>query len=108
MKNAPNYGEFYQRSLVLIGEADSVSVQEKSKCDFYTHWLIALEGTEMDKETGAYQWNVFVFPSKKCGGFNYKKPFYVSKCFQSIHEAIDYTVQLEKKAKGDQLYTISS
>ncbi|MCF6411698.1 hypothetical protein [Pseudalkalibacillus salsuginis] len=108
MKNAPNYGEFYQRSLVLIGEDDSLSVQEKPESEFFTHWLIALEGTEIDKVTGAYQWNVFVFPSKKCGGFNYHQPFYVSKCFQSIHEAIDYTVQLEKKAKEDQLCKIAN
>ncbi|WP_261128884.1 hypothetical protein [Bacillus sp. Marseille-Q3570] len=108
MKNAPNYGEFYQRSLVVIGKADLLSVQEKSQCDIYTHWLIALEGTEMDKMTGAYQWNVVVFPSKKCGGFDYKQPYYVSDCFQSIHEAIDFTVQLEKIAKEDQLCMIAN
>ncbi len=108
MKNVPNYGEFYQRSLVLIGKDDSLSVQEKSKCEIYTHWLIALEGTELDKVTGAYQWNVFVFPSKKCGGFNYYQPFYVSEYFQSIHEAIDYTIQLEQKAKEDQLCQIAN
>lgn len=102
MKNAPNYGEFYQRSLIAIGETDRGSVD----CESCTHWLIALEGNEMDKVTGAYQWNVVIFPSKKCGGFNYKLPYYVSDSFSSIHKAIDYTSQLEKMAKDDQLFSV--
>ncbi|WP_349407448.1 hypothetical protein [Pseudalkalibacillus sp. SCS-8] len=106
MKSAPNYGEFYQRALVLIGESDQATVKEQNHCESCTHWLIALEGSEMDKVTGAYQWNVFVFPSKQCGGFNYKMPYYVSGNFTSIYEAIDYTSQLEKKAKEGQMFTL--
>lgn len=106
MRNAPNYGEFYQRALIMIGDADRVSVKEQSECDTCTHWLIALEGNEMDKNTGAYQWNVIIYPSKVCGGFDYKLPYYVSDSFTSIHKAIDYTSELEKKAKEDQLFTI--
>ncbi len=102
MRNVPNYGEFYQRALITIGESDRSSVD----CETCTHWLIALEGSEMDKDTGSYHWNVVVFPSKKCGGFNYKLPYFVSERFTSIHKAIDYTSQLEKMAKEDQLFTI--
>ncbi|WLD91640.1 hypothetical protein [Alkalihalobacillus sp. AL-G] len=112
MREIPNFNEFYQRSLVLIGEADRLCVventSEKEHIEKFTHWLFTLEGFEAEKATGRYDWNVSVYPSKSCGGFDYKHPFLVSDAFQSIHEAIDFVKELELKAKGDMFCTVAA
>ncbi|WP_257346913.1 hypothetical protein [Pseudalkalibacillus decolorationis] len=111
MKQIFNYNEFYQRSLVLIGEADQLcvanSLADEEHVEKCTHWLFALVGSESDKATGRYEWNISVFPSKNCGGFNYMQPFYVSDAFQCIHEATEYVRELEMKAKNDQFCEIT-
>lgn len=112
MRVIPNYNEFYQRALILIGEMDRSSIKEKipSIEDFEsrTHWLLALQGSELDKTTGVYHWNVVVYPSKSCGNFNYKQPYFVSPFFLTFNEAIEFIKDLETKAKEDQLHTITA
>lgn len=107
MRGVPNYEEFYQRSLVVIGEADRLCVSEKTidkeQFSTFTHWLLTLEGFEADDMTGMYEWNVSLYPSKSCGGFDYKHPYLVSDAFANIHEAIEFVKELELKAKDDQI-----
>lgn len=111
MREAPNYGEFYPKSLVPIKKDDLLIFLEKVTdfecCDNYSHWLIALEGRAMGTGEDYYHWQVVVFPAEIGGGFDYKHPLYVSSFFLSIEEAIDYTSEVERIASDGQLYTIA-
>ncbi|RBW69180.1 hypothetical protein [Bacillus taeanensis] len=112
MRNAPNFSEFYQKPLILIGENDRLSVLNKTlnaeTLPPFTHWLIAVEGSEINPKTKAFQWSVVVFPANIDGGFNYKFPYYISAFFLSITEAIKYTKEIEQLALQDQLFTVAN
>ncbi|WP_078380432.1 hypothetical protein [Sutcliffiella halmapala] len=111
MRDTPNFGEFYPKSLVPINKDDLLifleKVTEVECCDHYSHWLIALEGREMNLGEDYYHWQVVVFPAEINGGFDYKYPLYVSSFFLSIEEAIDFTSEVEKIASQGQLFTIA-
>lgn len=108
----PNFREFYQRTLIFIGENDRLSILKKEiyadNLDFCTHWLFALEGNEVSQETGDFNWKVVVYPANTKGSFDYKKPYIVSPLYKSFNDAIEYTRELEKLAKEDQIGQIFS
>jgi len=111
MRDMQNFGEFYPKSLVPIKNDDLLIFLEKvtdiESCDHFSHWLIALEGKEMNLGEDFYHWQVVVFPAELNGGFDYKYPLYVSSFFLSIDDALDYITEVEKIAKDGQLFTIA-
>ncbi|WP_223699918.1 hypothetical protein [Sutcliffiella deserti] len=111
MRETPNFGEFYPKSLVPINKDDLLIFLEKVTdiecCDNYSHWLIALEGREMNVGENYYHWQIVVFPAEIDGGFDYKYPLYVSSFFLSIDEALDYITEVEEIANQGQLFTIA-
>jgi hypothetical protein len=111
MRDMPNFGEFYPKSLVPINNDDLLIFLEKvtdiGSYDHFSHWLIALEGKEMNLGEDFYHWQIVVFPAELNGGFDYKYPLYVSSFFLSIDEALDYIMEVEKMAKDGQLFTIA-
>lgn len=79
MNEARNFGEFYPKSLVPISKNDHVifleKVTEMDCCDQFSHWLIALEGKQMNLGEDYYHWQVVVFPAEIGGSFDFKHPF---------------------------------
>lgn len=101
----PNFREFYQKSLIPIGENDHKYLEEEGLCTneafSCTNWYFALEGTPQTPTSSYYQWKAIVYPSNTSSQINYEQPFYTSHIFQCIHEAYDYVKSLETKAKED-------
>jgi hypothetical protein len=108
MGDYPNLREFYQKRLILIGENDRVSLKKESPPDATsersTHWLIAMEGTE--KRPDVFHWKVFVYSTEKNGAIPFDSPFYSSRHFASIHDAISFCNELGLKASLDQMSTL--
>jgi hypothetical protein len=108
MSGYPNLREFYQKGLILIGENDRAALIQKSgentSLEGSTHWLIAMEGSE--KQPDIYQWKVLVYLSEMDKVNCYKSPYYSSKHFSSIHDAINFSNELSQKAREDQLNTL--
>jgi hypothetical protein len=107
MTETLNYREFYQKSPFHICENDHVSIQKEAKygdAHECTHWLIGLEGCELNKEN--FQWRVVVFPSSETGHFNCKLAFFKSPFVRTFNEACDLMKQIEMLARQDQLFTI--
>ncbi|WP_216828603.1 hypothetical protein [Alkalihalobacterium elongatum] len=110
MKFIPNFGEFYQKPLVPIGENDRILALEKSPnreiFDDCTHWLIALEGKEISENCNFYQWRVLVYPAKKCGRFDCQHPYFISAFFPTMDDALSLTNEIEKGANQDKITQI--
>ncbi|OLO29021.1 hypothetical protein BTR23_16745 [Alkalihalophilus pseudofirmus] len=110
MKFIPNFGEFYQKPLVPIGENDRILALEKlpntELHEGFSHWLIALEGTEISQNSNFYQWRVLVYPAKKCGQFECFHPYFVSAYFPTMDDALTFTKEIEKRASQDQITQI--
>jgi hypothetical protein len=108
MSDYPNLREFYQKGLILIGENDRAALLQKASenisLEGSTHWLIAMEGSE--KQPDIYQWKVLIYPSETNKVNCYKSPYYTSKHFSSIHDAINFSNELSQKAREDQLNTL--
>ncbi|WP_416729730.1 hypothetical protein [Fictibacillus sp. JL2B1089] len=109
MNNYPNLREFYEKVPILIGENDRAALKDRAQEDddaleSSTHWLIAMEGSE--KQRNVYHWKVLIYPSQTKVIHCYKSPYYASKHFASIYEAIEYSNELSQKAREDQLSTI--
>jgi hypothetical protein len=106
-----NFADFYHRPLIPIGENDFLSIPKEpstSSCEDSTHWLIGLVGSEKDKSSAMYQWNVVVFASDTFGCVNYKTPYFVSPFINSFNEAFEFSKQLENMAFQDQLISINN
>ncbi|MFD1736997.1 hypothetical protein ACFSCX_10525 [Bacillus salitolerans] len=103
---ALHFGDFYQRPLIPIGEQDRVTVLKSGK-EIHTHWLIAIEGSETNKNSASFHWKVVVFPSDCNGSFDFSVPLYVSSFFP-FNEAVAYAKQLEKMAKEDEFYKLAN
>jgi hypothetical protein len=109
MRKLPNFREFYQRALIPIGENDRLSALKGSlNLDSCSHWLLALEGNEVDQYTGVYHWKVVIYPAKTNGHCNYELPYFVSTLFNTFNTAIDSIRDLEKLARDDQLSKVFS
>ncbi|KZE64124.1 hypothetical protein AWM68_13540 [Fictibacillus phosphorivorans] len=108
MSNYPNLREFYEKVPILIGENDRAALLRKAEEDealeSSTHWLIAMEGSE--KQRDVYHWKVLIYPSQTKSVHCYKSPYYTSQHFASIYDAIDYSNELSQKAQEDLLSTI--
>lgn len=108
MIKVPNFREFYQTSSISIGKNDRLSMKHKAveieESQNFTHWLIVLEGDEINHNR--IQWKVMIYPSELSGEFDYQYPYYVSSFFDFIHDAIEYTKQIERIAKQDQLSSV--
>jgi hypothetical protein len=109
MMSMPNFREFYQRALIRIGENDRLSALKCSAdSDRCTHWLLALEGNVVGKETEAYHWKVVVYPTNMKGSCDYHVPYFVSSLYFSFNDVVDYIRELEKMALDDQLGNVFS
>ena len=112
MKAVINYGEFYPKPLITIGENDRILALEKTievvnENIHCTHWLVALEGSVISPGTDFYQWQVVVYPAKACGGFNFKFPYFQSPYYLSFNDAVQFMRELEQKALQDELYSVA-
>lgn len=101
----PNFGEFYQKALIPIGDVDKSILHhtlkgELEQFSFATHWLIALEGNPIKKGFDQYQWRVMVYPSNRDSVFQYKFPHFVSEYIMRMDEAISLARMLESQAKN--------
>ncbi|MFV8829171.1 hypothetical protein [Alkalihalobacterium sp. APHAB7] len=110
MNFIPNFGEFYQKPLVPIGENDRILALEKlakqELLDDCTHWLIALEGREISQNCNFYQWRVLVYPAKTCGRFNCQHPYFISAFFPTMEDALSFTKKIETSATKDNMTKI--
>lgn len=103
-----NFREFYQKTPIPISKNDRLTIENEASYsemfNNWSHWLIALEGKEIDWKT--IEWRVLIFPSNACGKFNDKFPYYKSPLLRTFHEAFDLSRELEKMAKQDRLIPI--
>lgn len=100
----PNYLEFYQKALIPIGTYDLNALNIHSSND--SHWLIALDGQYHEKPRRYYTWKVLIFQTNSNGYIFLKEPFYISKSYESFHEAYDIAKQLEECGRKDMLSTV--
>lgn len=104
MGGYPNFKEFYQKCPIQMGKNDLITVKQQANvgANSYTHWLIALEGNEINEKT--IRWKVVIFPSEENGcNINYKAPYYTSPMIPSFHEAYQLSSKLTSMAQQDQL-----
>jgi hypothetical protein len=108
MTEVINFREFYQKPPIIIGENDLLSIQSNTShteiFDGYTHWLVALNGVEIDQHT--IEWKVVVFPTSVDGSVNYISPYFASLSFRTFNEAYIFSKNIESMAKQDQLFTV--
>ncbi|MFB6466351.1 hypothetical protein ACE38V_05935 [Cytobacillus sp. Hz8] len=108
MTDLLNFREFYQKTPILINTKDWEAIQMDDRLsqmfEHCTHWLIGLEGSELEQKTT--QWRVIIFPSRSSGTFNFTRPFYRSSFFHSFNEALLFSRRLELLAKNDELFSI--
>lgn len=105
MMNQLDYRDFYPKSLLPIGINDRkalMSLQYFADDNFQaTHWLVALQGKVRYIQDEDYQWQVYLFPTDIEGSYTWEKPYYISKCVDSIEEAIDISAELETYGRDD-------
>jgi hypothetical protein len=110
MTETLNFNEFYQKSPIPISENDRFSIQKDVRYEkvfkHFTHWLIALEGSDLGRPNQNYQWRVVIYPADEFGAFNFKYPFFRSTFMTSFNEAFEFSKEIEMKAKQDQLMMI--
>lgn len=104
MTKVPYFREFYQKASIVIGESDRLSLAESQVSENHSHWLIALEGEEL--ENGGIHWKVVTYPSDISGLFDYVTPYFVSPFYESINDAIECITRIASLAKQDQLRTV--
>lgn len=102
----PNFREFYQKALLPIGELDKQVFHhtfhgDHEQLTFATHWLVALEGNPVQKNSEKYHWQVLVYPSNIDGVFHYKYPHFVSEYMNTMDHAIELARELENRAKNE-------
>lgn len=95
--NFPNYRNFYQKALILIGSNDHTILNGdySAQVGTSTHWLIALEGEIAPQAKEYYYWKVNIYPSNSEGTFDYLKPFLTTILHDSIDKAIESARRLE-------------
>jgi hypothetical protein len=101
----PNFGEFYQKALIPIGDVDKSILHHTLKGEFEqftfaTHWLIALEGNPILRGSDHYHWRVMVYPSNRDSVFHYKFPHFVSEYIKNMDTAIVLARTLENQARN--------
>ncbi|MDF0726283.1 hypothetical protein PY093_06085 [Cytobacillus sp. S13-E01] len=102
MNAFPNYREFYQKPLIPIGESDiQVFLDNDGSSSSFTHWLIALEGSEIEKGKEKFHWKIIVFQTTSEGSFDYNSPHYVSLQIPCVHQAFEMAKEIESKCKSD-------
>ncbi|MCM3585856.1 hypothetical protein M3182_08880 [Mesobacillus maritimus] len=105
MKENLNYREFYHKVPFHICQNDWFAMEKNPKyagrINEYTHWVIALEGNEIDWQRS--QWRVVVFPSNEDGQFNSNLPFFQSPFQRTFDGAYELLKKIEQLAKQDQL-----
>jgi hypothetical protein len=92
-----NYQEFYQKPLVPVGQRDAQSLLHETE----THWLIAVEGTEIEKGNDRYHWRLFVFTANQDGTFDYQTPYFSTPQISCIHDAFKLATEIECQCKSD-------
>lgn len=92
-----NYHEFYQKPLVQIGYKDAQALLNEEE----SHWLIAVEGTEIEQGKDRYHWKLFVFTANKDGTFDYQSPYFSTSQISCIHDAFRMATEIESQCKSD-------
>ncbi len=103
----PNYREFYPKSFIPMGEKDRTTLfkafsKEKEKLLLVTHWLVALEGSPIHKDSEIYHWKVVVYPSNVEKVFYYEYPHFISSPIHSFHDAMSSAKEIEAQIKADE------
>ncbi|WP_078546740.1 hypothetical protein [Litchfieldia alkalitelluris] len=116
MKVVINFREFYQKTPILVGENDRLTMnnmfidsdsdieRDSNLFEDVSHWLIALNGDEIDEKQ--IQWKVIIFPIWVDGYYDYSFPYFVSESLHTFNEAYDFSKGLEQLALQDQLVTV--
>lgn len=103
-----NFREFYQKAPIQINQRDWSAIQKEERfIEMFkscTHWLIALEGSEMNQRM--VHWRVLIFPAEASGSFNYTCPFFKSDFLRLFNDALELSKKIEQLAKEDQLFSI--
>ncbi|WP_066372628.1 hypothetical protein [Neobacillus fumarioli] len=100
----PNYHEFYELAFIPIGLNDFLALKETEAYDeAFSHWLIAVEGVQLDHKYIYFHWKVSIYPATIDRDFNWKKPYYYSANMKSMDQAISLASTFVAASKQDQL-----
>ncbi|MBA4493969.1 hypothetical protein ACFO25_14270 [Paenactinomyces guangxiensis] len=105
MQDAPPFKDFYDRSVIPVGEKDRTILGrshhgEGGVYEAVTHWLIALIWYEDDTAEG---WKVSVYPVCRNKPFWLVAPFYESNSLYSFDIALKLSRILEEHSQKDML-----
>jgi hypothetical protein len=103
--NQPDYRDFYPKSLIPIGSNDRKALQTfhlPSNDNFQaTHWLVAIQGRIKHLQEEDYQWQVYLFPADVEGTYAWENPYFISRSFDSIDLALDFSCDIETFGRDD-------
>ncbi len=105
MPDAPPLKDFYDKSVVTVGENDHAALRkliygEGGVNEAFTHWLIALIWIEDDENPG---WKVAVYPVSQNKPFWHFSPFYETRSLYPIGTAMKLSEILEAHSRKDLL-----
>lgn len=105
MLDAPPFKDFYDKSVITVGENDQAALRkliygEGGVNEAFTHWLIALIWIEDDRNPG---WKVAVYPVSSKEPFWHFSPFYETRSLYSIGTALKLSKILEAHSRKDLL-----
>lgn len=99
-----NQKEFYPVSFMPIGEHDQLLIQTNlTSVHDASHWLVALDGHPMSKQSDFYIWNVLVYTANDEGTFTVNKPHYRSENFTSFEQASEFAKFLTASGRKDEM-----
>ncbi|MBA4603848.1 hypothetical protein [Thermoactinomyces mirandus] len=109
MPDAPPFKDFYDKSVVTVGENDQAALrkwnhEKGGASEAFTHWLIALVWIEDDGNSG---WKVFVYPVSEDKPFWHSSPFYETRSLYPIDMALKLSKILEAHSRRDLLTACS-
>lgn len=105
MLDAPPFKDFYDKSVVTVGENDQAALRKLiygkgGVNEAFTHWLIALIWIEDDRNPG---WKVAVYPVSPKVPFWHFSPFYETRSLYPIGTALKLSKILEAHSRKDLL-----
>ncbi|MGA8943963.1 MAG: hypothetical protein WB502_14815 [Thermoactinomyces sp.] len=105
MPDAPPFKDFYDKSVVTVGENDQAALRKLFYGNggvngSFTHWLIALIWIEDHTSPG---WKVAVYPVSQNKPFWYFSPFYETRSLYPVGTALKISKILEAHSRKDLL-----
>lgn len=102
----PNYHDFYQRALIPMGINDLMTLEKSEAYNSNspsTHWLIAVEGVQLQQPKIYFNWKVSIYPADCEGDYTWKKPFYCSPIMECMDDAISLANSFVGPSQSDEL-----